>query len=94
MTQAARVTDACIGSIPGAKRRAGIVLTGNPMSLNEGLPRASTLDITICRGFTGVIVTGSATTIDAGTQSARVLDNFVGSYTGIIISGSSSGVLS
>lgn len=67
----------------------GFIMSGKPLTYVNMLPNATVGDLVIAHnGFIGTVVTGNFTEFDHMLPTTRLHDNFVGSYTGFIVSGS------
>lgn len=80
--------DLCVGWCPTHGFQMGIIITGNPLSVVDMLPKARVRDLTLaCCGAVGMIVRGNFSCYDGGLPVARMGDQFVGWYSGTIIEG-------
>lgn len=91
MINVARIGDRCRGfcSVPGHGAQSGVIISGTNRIIVDDVGFARVGDI--CKadcGDTGVIISGSQTTFIEGVNIARVGDRHVGTFTGVIISGS------
>lgn len=71
------------------KEGTGMIIDGAGTVFREGLPIAGITNIVIFpkTGKTGMIISGSGTVFREGLPIARILDEFIGCYSGIIIGG-------
>ena len=86
----ARMRDLCFGWCWLHGFQLGIIITGNPREIVGYLPKAHVGDLTLsCCGGIGIIVRGNFRCLGGNLfrPSARMGDQFVGMYNGVIITG-------
>jgi len=93
MPQTSRVADVGVGICcchidPPCIEMSGVIVTGAGTITVEGgkVSRITSIVLAGC-GHTGIMVTGSATEISEGLGTARVADQFVGCFTGSLVTG-------
>ena len=94
MPQTCRVNDigvgiCCCHSHPKCRGQVGIVITcsGTVYGDSRGIARVSDIVMAGC-GHIGVLVSGSGTTFHDNLAEVRTGDQFVGCFTGIMVTGS------